>query len=189
MDGLAFLARERSSRPRGERKRATSMGLPSGRMRCSMRLFIMRHGPSEEQGPSGRDFDRRLSNAGRAKTTAVARQLRLRGETLQRIYTSPLIRARETAELVATEFDGAVIDVSEALAPSEDAYDLVLGLLSGSDESVLLVSHSPDVSLLAERLLGRRVASFEPATVLALDVAQHHIVARFTIGHSATVEP
>ena len=147
-----------------------------------MRLFIMRHGPSEEHAPSGRDFDRRLSVTGRAKTTAVARQLRVRGESLGHICSSPLVRAMETAELVAAEFGNVDIDVREALAPSEDAYDLVLELLSGAIESVLLVSHAPDVSLLSERLLRIKVASsFGPATVVALDVMAGSATARFSI--------
>jgi phosphohistidine phosphatase SixA len=88
----------------------------------------------------------------------------------------------ETAELVAAEFGNVDIDVREALAPSEDAYDLVLELLSGAIESVLLVSHAPDVSLLSERLLRIKVASsFGPATVVALDVMAGNATLRFSI--------
>ena len=153
-----------------------------------MRLFIMRHGPSEESAPSGRDFDRSLSASGRKRTTAVARELLRRGEHPERIVSSPLVRAVQTAALVASVFGGTRTEVREELAPSEDAHDFVLELLWASVQSVLLVGHAPDVSLLAERLVGRKVAAFGPATIAALEVADGEATSLFTLD-AATLEP
>jgi phosphohistidine phosphatase len=153
-----------------------------------MRLFIMRHGPSEERAPSGRDFDRSLSASGRKRTAAVARELLRRGERPERIVSSPLVRAVQTAALVASVFGGTSTEVHEELAPSEDAYDLVLELVWGSAQSVLLVGHAPDVTLLAERLVGRKVAAFGPATIAALEVADGKATRLFTLD-AAALEP
>ena len=153
-----------------------------------MRLFIMRHGPAEEDAPSGRDFDRQLSAAGRKRTTAAAQELRRRGERPDRIISSPLVRAVQTARLVASAFGIASTDVRAELAPNEDALDLVQELLVGPAESVLLVSHAPDVSLLAERLLaksGRRVGAFSPATIAAIELSAGQATSLFTLDAAA----
>jgi phosphohistidine phosphatase len=146
-----------------------------------MRLFIMRHGPSEGEAPSGKDFDRSLSADGRVRTAAVARELQRRGEHPTRIVSSPLVRAVETAKLVQSAFGGIRIDMRDELAPGADTYGLVLELLDGLDESVLLVSHAPDVSLLVERVLGGRSAAFSPATIVALELADGHASRRFVL--------
>jgi phosphohistidine phosphatase len=153
-----------------------------------MRLFIMRHGPAEESAPSGRDFDRSLSAPGRKRATAAAEELRRRGEHPERIISSPLVRAVQTARLVASVFGVAQTDVREELAPAEDAFELVQELLAGPAESVLLVSHAPDVSLLAERLLaksGKRVGAFSPATIAALELAGGKATSLFTLDAAA----
>lgn len=146
-----------------------------------MLLFIMRHGPSEADAPSGRDFDRSLSAAGRVQTAAVARELSRRGERPTRIISSPLVRAVETAKLVQSAFGETRLDVRDELAPGADAHGLVLELLEGPDESVVLVSHAPDVSLLAERLLGGKGATFTPATIEALELAHGSAARRFVL--------
>ncbi|HEX7668878.1 MAG TPA: phosphohistidine phosphatase SixA [Polyangiaceae bacterium] len=153
-----------------------------------MRLFIMRHGPAEEESSSGRDFDRQLSASGRRRTTAAAGELRRRGEEPELILSSPLVRAVQTAGLVAAVFGGARTDVRDELAPSEDAFALVQELLLGPAASVLVVSHAPDVSILAERLLaesGRRVGAFSPATIAAIELAGGRATSLFTLDAAA----
>lgn len=137
-----------------------------------LRLYIMRHGPAENSAPSGRDGDRPLSEAGRARTMAVARELERRGQRPQRIFSSPLVRARQTADIVAGVF-GCAIDVRDELAPSESAPDIVRQVESTSLERLLLVGHAPDVSILTAELIGKRGSApgFEPAMVVAIDIA------------------
>src|ERR1051325_10335897 len=103
-----------------------------------MRLYIMRHGPAEDAAPSGRDFDRSLSESGRARTTAVARELERRDERPVRILSSPLRRAVQTADIVAGVLGGSV-EVRSELAPSEAAPDILSELLRGGAARVLVV--------------------------------------------------
>ena len=62
----------------------------------------MRHGPAEDVAASGRDFDRALTGAGRARVVRVAEVLKREGEIPSTVWTSPLARARATAEIVAS---------------------------------------------------------------------------------------
>lgn len=61
----------------------------------------MRHGPAEDHAASGRDFDRALTASGRERVRDVARALVEGGEAPLVILTSPLVRALQTAEIVA----------------------------------------------------------------------------------------
>ena len=45
-----------------------------------MKIYIMRHGPAEDHARSGRDFDRKLTASGRARTELVAQELGQREE-------------------------------------------------------------------------------------------------------------
>jgi phosphohistidine phosphatase len=129
----------------------------------------MRHGPAEDASPTGRDSDRSLSDGGRARTEVVARALSSRGERPARIVSSPLRRALQTAEIVAKVLGGSV-EIMNELAPSETAPDVVRDLLNGDRDSVLLVGHAPDVSMLVSDLTGKRQGGFEPAMVVAIDL-------------------
>ena len=137
-----------------------------------MRLYIMRHGPAEDSAPSGRDYDRVLSEAGHARTMAVARELQRLGERPQRVFSSPLVRAHQTAELVARVL-GCSVEVRDELAPSESAPDILRDVEEASLERVLLVGHAPDVSILVAEIIGKRghAPGFEPAMVVAIDIS------------------
>jgi phosphohistidine phosphatase len=151
-----------------------------------MRLYIMRHGPAEDSAPSGRDYDRPLSEAGRARTTAVARELERLGERPQRIFSSPLVRARQTADIVARVL-GCAIEIRDELAPSEAAPDILREVNGPSLERILLVGHAPDVSILTAELIGRRgqPPGFEPAMIVAIDIAADRTTESFVIRPSA----
>lgn len=129
----------------------------------------MRHGPAEDSSPSGRDFDRPLSENGRTRTTAVARELERRGERPRRIFASPLARAQQTAEIVAGVLGGTV-ETRDELSPSEASPDILREIRAAAPGSVLLVGHAPDVSILAAELIGKRATGFEPAMVVAIDM-------------------
>jgi phosphohistidine phosphatase len=147
-----------------------------------VRLYIMRHGPAEDGAPSGRDADRSLSAAGRARVALVARELVQRLEAPARIMSSPLLRAMQTAEIVR-DVTGMSHDVEirEELAPSEGATGLVKELVRAGDTSVLLVSHAPDVSILVQLLTGERAPGFSAGMVVALEVDGAGSKTRFTL--------
>jgi phosphohistidine phosphatase len=120
-------------------------------------LLIVRHGRAEEDHPSG-DFARGLDEKGREKFRAHARDLservRLRG-----IATSPLVRAVQTAEILADACGVAEVRVRSELEPGPRADEQIAGLARELGEGWALVGHEPSLSGAAELLLGggRRV--------------------------------
>lgn len=137
-----------------------------------MKLYVMRHGPAEDQAATGRDFDRVLSPSGRERVRLVARELYHHGEVPKRVIASPLVRAVETAEIVtATLGITGAIEEHEELVPGGEGERVVRELLAEDTEGgVLLVSHEPTTSYLAARLLPGWVRPFDTAMVLGLEL-------------------
>jgi phosphohistidine phosphatase len=122
-----------------------------------MKLYVMRHGPAEEQADSGADDDRALTAAGRSRVCGVATALAEASEEPTLIVTSPLVRAVQTAEIVAIvtklgERSGTV-QIKRGAAPGGDGVHLVHELVREGRKRVMLVGHEPDLSTLVTTLL------------------------------------
>jgi len=134
-----------------------------------MQILLVRHGDAVEHG-ARTDGERWLTQKGRRTTRAVAAALRTDGVALQRMFTSPLVRAVQTCEIVASDhaFEGP-LEVLAALVPSGDASDVVL-TLDGIDDGqvVALVGHEPSMSALAAHLLGVAFPPFKKSAVCAI---------------------
>lgn len=114
-----------------------------------MRLFIMRHGIARELGGAiHRDADRPLAPEGFERTGQIAERLTgLCGE-IDWIASSPLLRARQTAEVVGARF-GLKPDLLEDLQPGGDLRHLLSRLRHKNPGRALWVGHLPDVAELA----------------------------------------
>ncbi|MGH7725164.1 MAG: phosphohistidine phosphatase SixA [Candidatus Eiseniibacteriota bacterium] len=123
-----------------------------------MRLVLFRHGPagSADAVRWPDDSGRPLSARGEEKTHRAAEGLAgLLGDDPVTIWTSPLIRAEQTARHLEAALRGrARVEVVEALAPggSERAILDSLSRLAG-DPTVVLVGHEPDLGTLAGSLV------------------------------------
>src|SRR5207247_1682185 len=80
---------------------AGGRGVPAAGGGARMMLYVLRHGVAEEVGPEGTDGSRRLTPGGRRKLRAAAAGVRGLGVAFDAILTSPLVRAGETAAIVA----------------------------------------------------------------------------------------
>lgn len=132
-----------------------------------MRLTLIRHGEAGDDAP--RDALRSLTLRGRASVQRVGRALRRRGGDFTVFVSSPLVRALQTAEMVAAEVGyGGRLLVSEALVPEaavERTLDLIRSL--ANEDSVALVAHEPILSSLAGKLTGKaRYPSLRKAEAL-----------------------
>ncbi len=118
-------------------------------------LLLLRHGIAEDAGPGESDASRRLTGEGKRKVREVVAGMRALDLSIDVILTSPLRRARETAEIVADGYglDDALVEAS-ALAPARGA-DAVFDALQAHArcESIMLVGHQPDLGELASTLL------------------------------------
>ncbi len=113
-----------------------------------MRLWIVRHAPAEDPTAEGHDAARALTPKGRERFEQAVRGLRVLDARFDLILHSPLLRAVQTAELLAPLSQGRLQVAPElALEPSED----LLALCEG--RSVALVGHEPHVSTLVAWLI------------------------------------
>ena len=132
-----------------------------------MNLSLLRHGIATDAGAPGAagDHARPLTDEGRDKTTRVAAALQRMGIAFDLILSSPLVRARETAEIVAATLNAKkALRLSERLAPGGTLQALVdeLNRDHGRCEEVLLVGHEPDFSRHTSVLItGRPTAQIE----------------------------
>jgi phosphohistidine phosphatase len=122
-----------------------------------MDVYILRHGPAEERGPEWPDDDARpLSAEGKAKTRGVASGIKALGVAPDAIYSSPLVRARQTAEIVAKTLSlTSRLHETGHLAPGGDPDALFAAIREATPgaDAVMLVGHEPDLGCLASRLL------------------------------------
>jgi phosphohistidine phosphatase len=114
-----------------------------------MLLFLVRHAHAEKGDP---DDLRQLSERGRDEAREVARQLAEHDTPPTLVLTSPLLRARQTAELIAQAAD-AELRVDERIAPGLTP-DLLLTTLGDEQGPVAVVGHQPDFSEIAFELTG-----------------------------------
>ncbi len=120
-------------------------------------LWLLRHGEAEPHDADADDA-RRLTERGREQSRAAGRALAALGVEFQHAFTSPKVRALETARL-ACEVLGVEPVEHEPLRAGFDRDD-ALELLSatGDDQRVLIVGHDPDFSQLVHDITGGRVA-------------------------------
>jgi phosphohistidine phosphatase len=122
-----------------------------------MRLILMRHAEAGDPDPARHPDDRQrpLTADGRREHAAVAGVLARMGVAPTRVLTSPLVRARETAEITARVLGWA--GAAEPLEALGDAFSAagVLAALDGARDGdvVLCVGHEPSLSRFASSLL------------------------------------
>jgi phosphohistidine phosphatase len=141
-----------------------------------VKLYVMRHGPAEDQSDSGQDSDRALTVSGRDRTRSVAKALTEGEESPLHIATSPLVRAVQTAEIVAVATKltdrGGTVETRRELAPGGNTLKLVDDYLSHGAKRVMVVGHEPDLSHLVGLLLGKpMLLPMEKAMVVGLHLA------------------
>src|ERR1700694_1398693 len=117
--------------------------------RRRMRLYFLRHGQAGDKDTwTGDDFQRPLTADGRAELVAAANGLRGVGIRPSGGPSSPLVRARQTAEIAAQALGVALVEAS-TLAPGCDLDGLAEAVrpYRQADEA-MVVGHEPDFSTL-----------------------------------------
>jgi len=115
-------------------------------------LLLLRHGIAEERSTHRPDHLRPLTAAGRLRTAAVLDRLRALDLFGQLLYSSPLLRARQTAELVVEGGLAPALQLAEGLAPEGDPWPLLQ--CSAGVRRLVLVGHEPHLGDLAAALIG-----------------------------------
>ncbi len=125
-----------------------------------MNLYLMRHGIALAQDdPSvSHDSERPLTNKGVKRMRKAAKGLLRLAVPFDTVLTSPLLRARQTAEIVANTLGiEALLEAISGLAPESTVERLMFGLTRYQNrQNLLLVGHEPLLSGAAAFLLGSK---------------------------------
>jgi phosphohistidine phosphatase len=120
-----------------------------------LQLYIVRHAAAEEPSSSVPDALRALTAKGRERFRKTARKLATKVRSIELILTSPLVRAVQTAEILAGEVGHESVRVLPELSgahPAQALLEAVSGL-GGKHRSIALVGHEPQLSDLLARYL------------------------------------
>lgn len=134
-----------------------------------MRLYIVRHGEAERQVTT--DEARALTRDGRDDVTRLWTHLVARGVQPRRIVSSPYVRARQTADLIAGFFPGVPREQLDLITPDGDPSRVLARLLeAGVGDDWVLVSHMPLVDRLCGALTDGGRYPFPVGATACLDV-------------------
>jgi phosphohistidine phosphatase len=112
-------------------------------------VFLVRHAHSDPGDP---DSQRPLSARGREEASALAELLGAHTTPPRLVFSSPLVRARQTAERIA-KATGAELRVDERLLPGATS-TLLREAVAGATGPVAAVGHQPDCSEISVELTG-----------------------------------
>lgn len=153
-----------------------------------MKLYLIRHADAVREDVVGSDSDRWLSLRGREDARVLARLLRGEQVSLDAIVSSPLVRAIQTAELVANGLDflGAV-EVLPSLAPGCHPRRAAEEL-AARGRAIAVVGHAPGMSALAAFVLGRPgFPAFQTAQCAAIEHGKPTFTARADLQTTQTL--
>lgn len=139
-----------------------------------MFLFIARHAWAGDYGDPRwpDDSQRPLTPAGIARYDEVIRTLAARGFAPAKIATSPYLRCRQTAEIIAARVPNRPpVVVLDALEPGSSLADAIAWTNDGQSVDTCWVGHNPDVERFVALLAGDGTANvrFAKGTIAALE--------------------
>lgn len=126
-----------------------------------MQLLVIRHAIAEEREPhaaaGGHDDDRPLTPFGKRRMRRNAEGLRRTASHIEVLAASPLVRAQQTARILADEYRVPEVETLEALRPERHPRELLTWMGKQSpDATVAVVGHDPHVSMLVTWCLSGR---------------------------------
>lgn len=132
-----------------------------------MNLYLIRHAEAVPLGEQGitEDALRPLTPEGERQAAVVGKGLKARGIRLDKLVTSPLVRARQTVEILLRHWTGHApeVMVSEALIPDVRPKKLARFLRNLDAEHIGLVGHNPQFNIIASWLIGSKKAQIDIA--------------------------
>ncbi len=140
-----------------------------------MELYLLRHAKAERAAAS--DDARVLTTEGRAAAERVGKFCRTVGIRPELVLTSPLVRAQETARLVAAACGGEVLTAPFAASGMSPSVALHYLQEYRRFQSLMLVGHEPDLSQLVAALIGLRSShslEIHTATLIGLRLSSFH---------------
>ena len=138
-----------------------------------MIVCFVRHGKAEEKKPGQSDEERRLTEEGRHDVELVSKMLPVaRGA---KVYTSPLVRARESAEIIARVLGGS-IEILEALRPNTASLKALESIEISSD--AVFVGHAPSLENIVSDLIGGGAIKLKAGGAACVDIGDERRLKR-----------
>jgi phosphohistidine phosphatase len=137
-----------------------------------MNLYLIRHSISEKSSFSKKDFERELTKEGKFVIQKSAEAWKKYIEQFEIIFSSPLTRALQTAEIVSSVMQSiSNIIVENNLGSGSRTSDLIEILNSTNKNEIAIVGHQPDLSIHIFNLCGngRLNLSLPPATIIKIE--------------------
>ena len=125
-----------------------------------MDLLIIRHGQAEPRGDGASDAARRLTEDGRKKLRRGAKGLHKLVPEIDALVSSPLVRAVETAAIVAEVYGGLAVEETPFLEPEREPKELADWLAELPAATLAIVGHEPLLSHAASWFLSGLRTSF-----------------------------
>jgi len=137
-------------------------------------LYLVRHAIAAERGPDWPEDDKRpLTERGIARFTEAVVGLASIETVVDEIFTSPLVRAKQTADVLSAGLAGSPsVKLLESLAPGHASGDVVAQLArTARRRRIALVGHEPGLGELAAHLIGAaRPIAFRKGGVCRIDL-------------------
>ena len=137
-------------------------------------LYLVRHAIAAERGEDWPDDAKRpLTERGMSRFKEGIGGLTSLDSAIDEIFTSPLVRAKQTADLLAAGIEGRpTVKLLDALAPGYAPAALMAQLAKAAKRRrIALVGHEPDLGELAAYLIGaRRPLPFRKGGMCRIDV-------------------
>ena len=120
------------------------------------KVYIIRHAKSSWHDENLDDFDRPLNKRGFKDAPFMGQLLRDKGVIPDLILSSPALRAKTTAELIANEMEEKVLLKYDKEIYEADAGTLlhILKHIDEKKQTVFLIGHNPGLNMLVEYLSG-----------------------------------
>jgi phosphohistidine phosphatase len=137
-------------------------------------LYLIRHGIAAERGPQYPDDSKRpLTAQGVSRLRRATDGLIQLDVQLDVVLTSPLVRAKQTADVIAGALPGRPnVVTTDSLAPGGSHASIIDELAKHSRRTrIALVGHEPDLGELAARLIGaKKPIELKKGSVCRIDV-------------------
>ena len=139
-----------------------------------LELYLVRHAVAADRGPEWPDDAvRPVTPGGASRFRKQVEGLAAFGVEIDIVFTSPLVRCRQTADLLAAGMPGKPrVQAIDALAPGGGHQAVIAAVTRlARRPRIALVGHEPDIGHLASRLIGlKRPLEFRKGAVCRIDV-------------------
>lgn len=155
-------------------------------------VYIVRHGKAVPASANVADADRLLTDTGVARTWKVAQYMAESKPVIDHIIASPAERAFTTALIIADKLgiQAAKVVAEEKLFTGDDSDAIeLIEALDDSVNSVMIVGHNPDITLLANRFANPKLDSLPTTGVVSVhldtdkwvDLKKAKVIQNFTV--------